>query len=72
MPKEATNLPRDTSEVFAAQSRPVWVYTLWRKTDKQGRGMVGVHVFDAQNRSRVKSPPVRVSLSEIPLKPVKQ
>jgi hypothetical protein len=66
------NLPRDpgaplTREVaeFSHRDALVWVYTSWQKRDKSAaKGTISAKVYDAQNRLRVHSMPLKATISE--------
>jgi len=53
----------DTSE-FSHRDRVAWIYTLWQKKDKNGKGMTSAKVYDYRNRLIVDVAPKKISLSE--------
>jgi hypothetical protein len=56
-----TVMPRDVSE-FSRKDATVYVYTVWQKKEKVGKGVLSAQVFDAQNRVRVNIEPKKVPL----------
>jgi hypothetical protein len=53
----------DTSE-FSRRDRVAWVYTLWQKKDKNGKGLTSAKVYDYRNRLIIDVAPKKISLSE--------
>jgi len=53
----------DTSE-FSRHDRVAWIYTLWQKKDKNGKGILSAKVYDYRNNLIVDVPPKRISFSE--------
>jgi len=53
---------KDTSE-FSHRDVVAWVYTLWQKKDKSGKGVVSAKVYDCRNKLLVDVIPKKVSLS---------
>ena len=54
---------RDASE-FSHRDQVIWIYTLWQKKDKTGKGFVSGKVYDGANRLLVDAAPKKVSLDE--------
>jgi hypothetical protein len=54
---------RDSSE-FSHRDLVIWVYTLWQKKDKIGKGLVSGKVYDSQNRLLVDVAPKKISCDE--------
>ncbi|MDP8982368.1 MAG: serine protease, partial [Acidobacteriota bacterium] len=68
LPKSATGpTPRDASE-FARTEPQVFVYSLWSRKGKIGKGMLSAKVYDSGNRLAVEVPPKKISLGEIPIR----
>lgn len=64
MPKDVNApMPGDVSE-FSRRDPMVWVYSYWRKKDKDNKGELAAKVYDSQNRVVVNLPPKKASLSE--------
>jgi S1-C subfamily serine protease len=55
----------DTSE-FSRRDRVAWIYTLWQKKDKIGKGVSSAKVYDYRNRLVVDIPPKKISLPDSP------
>jgi len=54
---------RDSSE-FSHRDQVIWVYTLWQKKDKVGKGLVSGKVYDSENRLLVDVAPKKISFDE--------
>jgi hypothetical protein len=68
IPKSASALPADVSE-FSRKESAAYVYTLWQKRDRHGKGVVSVHIVDFLNKVRVRSQEKKISLSsETPMR----
>ena len=55
----------DASE-FSRRDQVAWVYTLWRKREKEGKGAVSAMIYDARNRKIGEIPPKKVTLPNDP------
>jgi S1-C subfamily serine protease len=55
----------DTSE-FSHRDRVAWIYTLWQKKDKTGKGLTSTKVYDFRNHLIVDVAPKKISLSDGP------
>jgi len=53
----------DTGE-FSRRDRVVWIYTLWQKKDKNGKGVMSAKVYDYRNGLIIDVPPKKISFSE--------
>jgi len=53
----------DTSE-FSHRDRIAWIYTLWQKKDRNGKGLTSAKVYDYRNRLVIDVAPKKISLSE--------
>jgi S1-C subfamily serine protease len=53
----------DTSE-FSRRDRVAWIYTLWQKKDKNGKGVTSAKVYDYRNRLLVEIAPKKISLPD--------
>ena len=53
----------DTSD-FSHRDRVAWIYTLWQKKDKNGKGVTSAKVYDSRNRLVVDVAPKKISLPE--------
>ena len=53
----------DTSE-FSQHDRVAWIYTLWQKKDKNGKGMTSARVYDYRNRVVIDVAPKKLSIPE--------
>jgi S1-C subfamily serine protease len=67
------NLPRDANAPilkdvtdFSRQDPAVFVYTWWQKRDKANKGTISAKVYDAQNRLRVQSKPMKATIQDSP------
>jgi len=58
---------RDTAE-FSHGDGIAWVYTLWQKKEKNGKGLVSAKVYDQRNRLLVNVAPKKIGLSDVPLR----
>lgn len=68
LPKtQSGSLPSDTSE-FTARDSQIFVYSVWTRVGKTGKGEVSAQVYDAANRLRVKVAPRKLGLSEVPMR----
>ena len=68
LPKSATGpMPRDASE-FGRGETQVYVYSLWSRKGKIGRGVLSAKVFDSGNRVVVEVAGKKMSLGEIPVR----
>jgi len=75
--RSVSKAPNDTStndaSDFSRADRTAWVYTLWQKKDKAGKGITSAKIYDSRNRliadvaskkiSLPDGPPLRVSFS---------
>ncbi len=64
--KRADDLRTDDASEFSRRDQVAWIYTLWRKKDKNGKGVVSAKVYDVRNRSVVDVAPKKISLPEGP------
>lgn len=62
-PKYANDASTDTSE-FSRRDSVVWVYTMWQKKEKVGKGMMAAKVYDSRNRLVVDVAPKKASLPD--------
>jgi len=53
----------DTSE-FSRRDGVAWIYTLWQKKDKNGKGVLSAKVYDYRNTLVIDVPQKKVSFSE--------
>jgi S1-C subfamily serine protease len=67
------NLPRDPNipisrDVieFSRRDPLVWVFTWWQKRDKSSKGQLGAKVYDATNRLRAQSTPIKATIQDTP------
>ena len=59
---------KDTSE-FSHRDKIIWIYTLWQKKEKVGKGIVSGKVYDSHNRLLVDAAPKKISMDErVPLR----
>lgn len=63
VPNDAST--NDASE-FSHRDRVAWIYTLWRKKDKEARGVTSAKVYDYKNRLLVDIAPKKISLPDGP------
>lgn len=71
-----TSLPSDPSAParrdvndFSKRDAAIWVYTLWQKKDKNGKGAIGAKVYDFQNHMLLTVPPKKTTIpQEAPLR----
>jgi hypothetical protein len=54
---------KDTSE-FSHRDQIIWIYTLWQKKDKTGKGIVSGKVYDSRNRLLVDVANRKISLDD--------
>src|SRR5260370_37852235 len=59
--------PQDASE-FARTEAQVFVYSMWARKGKVGKGLLSAKVFDSGNRVVAEVAPKKVSLGEIPVR----
>lgn len=55
----------DTSE-FSHKDKSAWIYTLWQKKEKTGKGMVSAKFYDYRNHLLVNVTPKKLSLPDGP------
>jgi hypothetical protein len=64
----AHGLPPSVSE-FSRRDGEVWVYSIWQRKDKVGKGVMAAEVFDPQNRLRVTITPKKITIpSDVPMR----
>ena len=67
--KTANDASTNDASDFSRRDRVAWIYTLWKKKDKNGKGVTSAKVYDSRNRLVVDVAPKKISLSEdIPLR----
>lgn len=54
---------KDASE-FSHQDQIIWIYTLWQKKEKIGKGIVSGRVYDSNNRLILDVAPKKISLED--------
>jgi hypothetical protein len=64
--KRPDDLSTADATEFSHRDQFAWIYTLWEKKDKNGKGAVSAKVYDSHNRVVVDVTPKRVSLPEGP------
>jgi hypothetical protein len=64
--KRSNDLSTTDASEFSHRDQFAWIYTLWQKKDKIGKGVVSAKVYDSRNRLLVDVTPKRVSLPEGP------
>ena len=68
LPKSAmSSLPRDMSD-FSTHDGQIYIYTLWIRRGKLGKGELSAKVYDAMNRVKIDVAPKKTSLSEVPVR----
>jgi hypothetical protein len=68
LPKSAMGpMPQDASE-FARTEAQVYVYSMWSRKGKVGKGVLSAKVFDSGNRLVVEVAGKKISFGEIPVR----
>jgi hypothetical protein len=63
VPKFPNDTTNDTSE-FSRRDPVAWIYTMWQKKDKAGKGVASAKVYDYRNRLLVDVPPKKIQLPD--------
>lgn len=67
--KAANDMTTKDSSEFSHRDKTIWVYTLWQKKEKIGKGIVSGKVYDSHNRLLVDAAPKKISMDErVPLR----
>lgn len=64
--KRAGDLSTTDASEFSHRDQVAWIYTLWKKKEKNGKGVVSAKVYDVRNHLLVDVTPKKVSLPEDP------
>jgi len=68
IPKAPGAMPADVS-AFSRKEAVAFVYTLWQKREKQGKGVFSMHIVDFLNKTRVKSDEKKINVpTEVPIR----
>jgi hypothetical protein len=62
--KNANDMTTKDASEFSHRDQIVWIYTLWQRKEKVGKGIVSGKVYDSGNRLLVDVAPKKVSLDE--------